>query len=256
MFEVAATLAYAMDHGYEASFPTLFEAIRGEENYAAVFHRIPIDSFPAGTEFTLHNHDALTDSHIYAPIPYFPDQNVQIDGHCVSEKYFAHHRPFFERLFAPREEMVSQIHSKYGNLMQGVTVALHVRTFIPDNFLTICHTPSELSWAKWHYYIAAMNRFAHDVTFLVFSDDIEWTKANFPHAGKNVVFIEGNSPYFDLYFISLCDHQIISPDSTFSWWGAWLNKNPNKIVIAPDQWWGLKTHDAIPDTWIKIRRFP
>lgn len=256
MFEAAAAIAYAKDHGHTVSFPSLFEAIRGEENYRTVFHRLNVEPFPEGTEFYFHNHDLCTDSHVYAPIPEFGEQNVKIEGHCISEKYFARYRDYFQELFAPSEEMVEAIRKKYGELLKDRTVAVHVRTFIPDNFLTICHTPPHLQWAKWHYYLAAMLRMPPDAHFLVFSDDIEWTKKNFPQIGRKVTFIQGNSASFDLYFISLCDHQIVAPDSTFSWWGAWLNKNPQKIVIAPTTWWDLEVHDAIPDNWVKIRRFP
>lgn len=256
MFEIAAATAYALDHSCEASFPTLFDAIAGEENYRSIFHRINVAPFPEGTEFYLHEHDKMTNSHIFTPIPAFPNQNVMIDGHCVSEKYFAHHRKAICALFAPTEEIKQNVYAKYGHLLQEKTVAVHVRTFIPDHFLTVCHTPFELQWAKWHYYHQAMAQFPPDYHFLVFSDDIEWTRQHFPKMARKVTFIEGNPPYFDLYFISFCDHQIVSPDSTFSWWGAWLNPNPNKIVICPDSWWDLKTHDALPCEWIKIRRFP
>ncbi|MDE3045941.1 MAG: alpha-1,2-fucosyltransferase [Verrucomicrobiota bacterium] len=256
MFEIASVLGYAWDHGYEVSFPTLFKAIHGEENYQHVFHRVSVEPFPEGTEFIYYDHDKATDSHVYLSIPDFRNQNVKIDGHCVSEKYFARYREAIRELFAPTEEMVQAIYAKYGDVLKEKTVAVHVRTFIPDNFLTICHTPPHLQWAKWYYYNSAMARFPIDAHFVVFSDDMEWTKKNFPKGFRKVTFVEGNSRYFDLYFISLCQHQIIAPDSTFSWWGAWLNRNPNKMVIAPDQWWGLKQNDSIPEGWIKVKRFP
>jgi len=256
MFEIASVTAYGLDHGYEVSFPSLFDAINGEENFKHVFHRVKVDPFPEGTEFMFHDHDRYTDSHIYAPIPFFPNQNVKIDGHCVSEKYFSKYRKLIVDLFSPTSEVTRAIREKYGYLLAEKTVAVHVRTFIPDHFLTICHTPTHLQHVRWFYYTSAMSRFPSDHHFLVFSDDIEWTKKHFPVAFRKVTFIEGNPAYFDLYFISLCDHQIIAPDSTFGWWGAWLNQNPNKIVIAPDRWWDLKMNDSIPDEWIKIPRFP
>lgn len=59
----------------------------------------------------------------------------------------------------------------------------------------------------------------------------------------------------DMYIMSMCKHNIIA-NSTFSWWGAWLNNNENKIVIAPSIWFGvakqLNTKDIIPNGWIKI----
>jgi len=256
MFEIASVLAYAYDHGCEPSFPSLFEAINGELNYRYIFHRLNVTPFPEGAEFHYYNHDQTTDSHVYAPIPYFPGQNLRLDGHCISEKYFARYRDRIQELFAPTEEMIAAIQAKYGDLLREKTVAVHVRTYIPDNFNTICHTAPHLQWAKWHYFTSAIYRFPADCHFLIFSDDIKWTKKNFPTLPRKVTFIEGNPHYFDFYFISLCDHQIVSPDSTYSWWAAWLNKNPNKIVIAPDRWWNMDQSDAVPDDWVKIPRYP
>lgn len=95
--------------------------------------------------------------------------------------------------------------------------------------------------------------------FFIFSDDLEWVERQPWISQINKAFIEGNSgaqSYEDMHLMSLCKHQIIA-NSSFSWWGAWLNKNPDKIVIAPSQWlaqpeMNKKVKHLIPDTWIKI----
>ena len=90
--------------------------------------------------------------------------------------------------------------------------------------------------------------------FFVFSDDISWVKKNFK-IGKPLTFISGlrkltNSE--ELILMSLCKHNIIA-NSSFSWWGAWLNKNPAKIVIAPKRWFRAKTDsEIVPQSWIKL----
>ena len=92
--------------------------------------------------------------------------------------------------------------------------------------------------------------------FFVFSDDIEWVKENlnitFP-----VVYLSGIKnikSYEELVLMSKCKHNIIA-NSSFSWWGAWLNTNQKKIVIAPKRWFNdvkLDTTDLIPENWIRI----
>ena len=88
---------------------------------------------------------------------------------------------------------------------------------------------------------------------VVFSDDIPWCKENLIF--DNIIFIEGNKDYEDLWLMSLCEHNIIA-NSSFSWWGAWLNENKNKKVVSPLNWFGQQSNtnqsDIVPESWIKI----
>lgn len=85
----------------------------------------------------------------------------------------------------------------------------------------------------------AIERFPNCQVFVVCSDDIPWCKKFFPQAfpDKVFVFVEGESVVDQLYIHALCRNNIVS-NSSFSWWGAWLNPNPSKRVIAPSQWFG------------------
>ena len=98
-----------------------------------------------------------------------------------------------------------------------------------------------------------MPNFNNCENFIIFSDDIKWCKNNF--IGDKFTFIEGEKDYIDLWLMSLCNHNIIA-NSSFSWWGAWLNQNPNKKVIAPINWFGpekkLNPKDIYCKNWIKI----
>lgn len=109
------------------------------------------------------------------------------------------------------------------------------------------------------YYREALQKLTEkkgkDVEIFVFSDDIAWAKENLylPHISHWVSGL-GIPDYEEIYLMSLCKHNIIA-NSTFSWWGAWLNKNPNKIVIAPKQWFSHKTADdldILPKEWLQI----
>ena len=92
-------------------------------------------------------------------------------------------------------------------------------------------------------------------TFFIFSDDIEWVKKNIPFNHPVVFVTDSNlTDYQELMLMSACKHNIIA-NSTFSWWGAWLNNNTEKIVITPQKWFTTQTmneKDLIPPTWIKI----
>ncbi|SEI40467.1 Glycosyl transferase family 11 [Dyadobacter koreensis] len=89
--------------------------------------------------------------------------------------------------------------------------------------------------------------------FYIFSDDMIWVKDNIRIT--NCTYVDHNSgrnSYLDMYLMSLCKHNIIS-NSTFSWWGAWLNRNPSKIVVMPDRWLQNDAAQGIfPSEWVRL----
>ena len=90
-------------------------------------------------------------------------------------------------------------------------------------------------------------------TFYLFSDDKEWTIKHFNETDCIVIDLEeSGQDWKDLYLMTICKHHIIA-NSSFSWWGAWLGKNPNKTVIAPEWWYyGMETPNLLPPTWILL----
>jgi len=107
------------------------------------------------------------------------------------------------------------------------------------------------------YYLDAMalvNERVSDPHYFIFSDDIEWARENIKES--RTMFIDWNTgpnSFVDMQLMSLCRHNIIA-NSSFSWWSAWLNRNPSKLVIAPGQWMpGMKDDgDVLPETWIRV----
>jgi len=243
LFQTAAAVCYALEHGYEARFPNLKDAINGDLNLKYVLHRLNTDPFPPDVEFI----DYYEMGHnIYSPFPYEAGKNLRLHGYFASIKYFSPYSETIRELFAPKEEIVADIHRKYGDLLKKTSVAVHVRTFFPDGI-----DPNDgIGRSNWNYYLNAIKFFPDDCEFLIFSDSPEWVKEHFPKIRANIHFIEGNPHYFDFYFISLCDHQVISPKSTFALWAAWLNPNPEKMVLRADDGW--LDHDHFPATWISI----
>lgn len=108
-----------------------------------------------------------------------------------------------------------------------------------------------------NYYIRAISyikeRVEHPI-FYVFSNDVLWVQENF-HMSDMVVVNKntGKDSWKDMYLMSSCKHNI-NANSTFSWWGAWLNHNPNKIVIVPEKFIVTRqTKDIYPSNWVKIK---
>ena len=126
-------------------------------------------------------------------------------------------------------------------------VSLHVRR---GDYLLLSNFHHNLESS---YYKNAINQFPIDTKYLVFSDDINWCKTIFD--GDEYIFVENQSDIMDLYLMSLCKHNII-PNSTFSWWAAFLNKNNNKKIIVPSIWFGpngpQNYYDMYESDWTKM----
>jgi hypothetical protein len=101
------------------------------------------------------------------------------------------------------------------------------------------------------YYLNALNLLPQGLKVVILSDDIEWCKENL----FADFYIGNNDPSDALYIMTKSKHNIIA-NSSFSWWVAWLNKNPDNIVIAPKMWFGHAStnnnEDKIPNSWIKV----
>ncbi len=184
----------------------------------------------------------------YNLLPKFSN-NTKMIGYFQSEKYFYHNRKIILDLFSINDETKQFLISKYGELLKNETCSLHVRR---GDYLRLSefHLPQSVD-----YYKKSVEMIGHNFHFLIFSDDIVWCKENLSFI-KNKTFIEGNDDYQDLYLMSMCKNNIIA-NSSFSWWGAWLNKNNDKKVISPKIWFGeknkhLNTNDVYCKNWIII----
>jgi hypothetical protein len=106
------------------------------------------------------------------------------------------------------------------------------------------------------YYLSAINYIQTQIKnpyFFIFSDDKEWVKENFILPNSIIVnFNKEENSWKDMYLISRCKHNI-NANSTFSWWGAWLNRNPNKIIVVPDKFsQNARLQEVYPKSWIRI----
>lgn len=185
---------------------------------------------------------------IFCPFDYSPmnyRQGTIYHGYFQTEKYF-NNRNHILHVFEPSDFVLEQI-KKYEEFLVGETCAIHVRRGDYSLDPQSKHHTKDMNW-----YNSAMNMINAE-RYIVFSDDIEYAKQNF--IGDKFIFVN-DKDYIELFLMSMCKHNIIS-SSSFSWWGAWLNKNENKKVIAPIKWFGkidpgYPDHDIVPDSWIKL----
>lgn len=182
----------------------------------------------------------------------FLTQNCVFVGYWQTEKYFKDIRDILELKF--RFANVSYGLKEYGDMLsENEYVSVHVRRgdylMNPDIYMGIC-TKS--------YYVKAIDyiqRMESGSKFIFFSDDLKWVKENLNIPAA--IYCDANmfdhyEDWYDMYLISKCKHNIIA-NSSFSWWGAWLNQNKGKVVIAPPKWYGYSdTPDIWCEGWIKL----
>ncbi|MCP1381208.1 alpha-1,2-fucosyltransferase [Runella salmonicolor] len=188
----------------------------------------------------------------------------------IFQAVYSHCFPFIVyKGFWQSELYFKEYTSDIRNIFQFQFDYLNTKTKIIFDTITNCQSVSvhirkgdysfneELNGAcTLEYYINAIKiveKKLENPVYFVFSDDLEWVKNNFVFI--NYYLIDWNKDtdsWQDMFLMSTCKHNIIA-NSTFSWWGAWLNKYEQKIVIAPKRW--FKTWDAkdiVPQNWIKI----
>jgi len=256
LFQIAACLSIAKDKGTEAIFPNLrshIHYLNSENEYNPnldyAYEYINLNIFKDLKCIEKNNLLKIYNFPFnYKDIP-LEGSDVIINGFFQSEKYFKNNEKLIRDLFQIDESILDIINQKYKDILEfKKTTSIHIRR---GDYLKLNNYHPTLSL---DYFKNAID-LTKDVTskYIIFSDDIEWCKTKFQ--GNRFIFIENQKDYIELYLMSLCTNNIIS-NSSFSWWGAWLNLNKNKIIISPKQWFGemIKEDDSdiIPETWKRI----
>ena len=267
MFEYAALRGIAARHGYEWCIPP--PERKGIENY----------SLHECFKLSPDRREGIMEPCQYAQEPYFhfcqelfdtcPD-NVSLHGFFQSWRYFDNVKDeirkdytFHEGILEPCKEMMEELEGQE-------PIMLHVRRGDPN--LT---DPRGFKWSytqcgSMHpvqpieYYEKALRAFPEDQPVIVFSDSPEWVKEQeffkpnrFMISEPEDKYADGSyTPYADLCLMSLCSHAIIA-NSSMSWWGAWLQTNPDKMIFAPKMWFGSDykdkdTKDLYCPKWILL----
>lgn len=190
--------------------------------------------------------------HFYAPVLSLKDA-VYLDGYWQSEKYFIDIADVIREDLTPKVSGSDTYEVLKESITQCNAVSIHIRRgdYVTNSKANCYFKPCEAEY--YQKAIQYLVKYISNPVFFVFSDDILWAKANFK-IDFPTYFVEGNSAQEDLWLMASCGYQIIA-NSTFSWWGAWLNQQPDKIVIAPQTWFSTKrfnTQDLLPETWIRL----
>jgi len=185
-------------------------------------------------------------------------RNVFLQGYWNNEKYFKDIEGLIRKEFEFKRPPVGKNKELIKKIRECDSVSLHVRR---GDYVTDYVTKKLHGTFTQNYYQQAVKTIADKIKnpdFFVFSDDIEWAKKNIK-LKHPTTFVDNNDGdyrhhYEDMRLMSACKHNIIA-NSSFSWWGAWLNANPDKIVIAPQKWLNdpeIDTSDVIPKSWLRI----
>ena len=256
LFGIAASLSIAKNNNTDAIFSDInihLENLNNDTvhnpklNYALEYKNLNI--------FKNLNYSKIPDVIKKCNFPFYyqeiklEETDILINGFFQSEKYFINNEQYIRDIFSIDNYVLNKINEKYNNILKdNNNTSIHVRRGDYLKFSNYHPTPS------LEYFKNAINLTKHNTDkYIIFSDDIEWCKTKFE--GNKFIFIENEKDYIELYMMSLCKNNIIS-NSSFSWWGAWLNLNKDKVIISPKQWFGDLINetdkDIIPENWKRI----
>tara|TARA_R110002074_G_scaffold307432_1_gene478283 strand:+ start:141 stop:917 length:777 start_codon:yes stop_codon:yes gene_type:complete len=182
----------------------------------------------------------------YSPIPY--ENNLLINGYLQSPKYFEHNKDDVKSLFTFPDEAKQKVDKAVAKVREKYDTVIGVHVRRGDYLLN----PQIHPTCTVDYYKEAIEELGDDNSLcIVCTDTPEWVGQNL--CNDTVILSNSVDELEDLYLLTLCDHVILS-NSTFAWWGAWLNEN-KPTVIAPEIWFGPEGpqdyYDIYCDDWIK-----
>lgn len=182
---------------------------------------------------------------------------VLLDGYWQSEQYFIKEAASIRKAFSfPALAATDENNAMLLAISGRCSVSVHVRR---TDYLHPAIAPQHgtCSVAYYNEAIKKIQTFLPEAVFYFFTDDPIWVKNEFTDQMPNTVLVKNNTganSWKDMYLMSKCSHHIIA-NSSFSWWGAWLNANGGKIVITPKDWFQTKdldSSDVIPGQWTRI----
>lgn len=201
-----------------------------------------------------------TQFHFNPNVMHLKEQQILLEGYFQSPLYFNNVESIIRERFALKGQFTTKAEQIKEIIAKATKpISIHVRR---GDYLSSAASGVHGSLSLDYYFrsIELMKRLVGEsATFFVFSDDKEYIKEAFSEV-SNVFFVESDpvAPWEDMHLMAHCQHNIIA-NSSYSWWGAWLNSSKDKRVIAPAKWFSSEklsscnVLDLYPDDWILLK---
>lgn len=247
---------YSLHNGYELKkvFDINIKQSTISENYKVGKLKSKIDKYLLkwGLKKNYYADFLPIDAITYHPEVFNIKSDMYLWGYWQSYKYFEDIKTkilsdfIFNECLDEKNKMIMEMISNTNSVSLHIRRGDYVDNKIVENICTNIYYKNAVEYIMKN---------VQNPKFFIFSNDIEWCKEKF--LLDNVVYVDnsGENSYKDMQLMSKCKHNIIA-NSTFSWWGAYLNQNADKIVICPNKWFNISAYhmdDIYPEDWIKMK---
>lgn len=195
--------------------------------------------------------------HLSNPATSIGQSNAYLHGYWQSEDFFSAHKSIIREAFQFRSGASIENQKIMMSIRLGLSIGMHVRR---GDYVTNSKTNAMHGVLDVKYYfsaIASLRQRLPTARIFIFTDDPDWVCTHMLDKIENsecVNINSGRNSFRDMQLMAMCDHNIVA-NSSFSWWSAWLNSNPQKIVIAPQRWFSnqlLSDTFLVPSEWERI----
>ena len=212
-----------------------------------LWKKLNVNAFiPSGNNYIQKDAYEFDNMLLKVPFAYY-------NGYFQNEKYFKDYRSELVECFSLKDELDEKNKKAFEEIKNTNSVSLHVRR---GDYVNLESAKKIHGICLLDYYEKAIGHICKNVQdphFYIFSDDIEWVKENIKiDAPVKIIDFNLQKGWLDLNLMKNCKHNIIA-NSSFSWWGAWLNQNEEKIVVCPKKWTKLAFKNSLAlKEWIKF----
>lgn len=246
LFLLATAYAYAKDQNYDLLVPKIISqghCFGIAKNHENIFSSIATRPLPL-PPFRIYREPAFS----FLRIPRIP--NVELRGYFQSEKYFQHRRAEILDLFSLKKEKWEALLNQFSFLTHPLKIGVQIRVY------DVAGVDAPHPTFGTPYYEKAFAQFPSEALFLVSSNKKEIAKRILAPINRNIIFLDETNDYQDLLILSRCEH-LVSSNSSFGWWAAWLGEQKGRRCIFPMPWFHgelseAPLRDLIPSRWETI----